>query len=65
MDQVAGDSVKKDANKVQDKALQNFQKDQQDIQDGKLKSPSDDFQFVWNPDTGQRFLFKGIIDPLD
>lgn len=49
--------------KVSGAALAQFQGDSDSISAGNLKSPSTDFQFVWDPETGQRFLFKGTVDP--
>lgn len=64
MDDFASGKKSKVKHKVKSAAVTKFLKDKQDIQNGKLRSPSKDFQFVWNPETGERFLFRGTVDPV-
>lgn len=47
------------------RALAEYRRDAADIKTGKLKSPSSDYIFVWNPETGERLLFKGQVDPVE
>ena len=50
---------------ISGRALAEYRRDAADIRDGKLKSPSTDYVFVWDPDSGKRYLFKGIVDPVE
>lgn len=49
--------------KISDEAMAKYRRDAKDIREGKLKSPSTEYQFIWDKETGQRLLFKGRIDP--
>lgn len=65
MDDFSTGKKSKVKHKVKTTAVTKFLKDKQDIQNGKLRSPSQDFQFIWDKDTGQRFLFRGEVDPVN
>lgn len=64
MQEVRLNVAKQVKNGVADKAVAEYVKDILQVNAGNLKSPSSDFQFVWDPVTGERFLFKGALDPL-
>jgi len=62
MDLIKKDPVLKAKYNVKDKAIKDFDEDKKKIDEGKLK-PVYDFQFVWNGETGERKLFRGIDEP--
>lgn len=50
--------------KVAAKALADFKVDFAKIQAGQLNSPSKDYRFIWDKTTGERKLFRGVVDPV-
>lgn len=58
----ADNASSKTTTDIDAKVQSEIDKDLAKIQAGDLKSPSTDYQFIWDKKTGERYLFKGKAD---